>query len=284
MTTTAIEEPRAADQPQPDPYRYGWRYVRRELPNGVVDFEQAPLTLEDVLYPEVGDFIVHSKAHEDLCRYLADVFGARLRGNSGGVVLHDVRVAWDVPELRPNGPDITVILGVREQRNWSTFDVAEEGVRPALVIEVTSPETRQLDLIDKVEIYGQAGVALYLIVDTRRWRGEHRLHVIAHRLTPDGYEVLPPDERGWFWLEPVGLWIGIRDNQVECYDETGTPVGDYTQIDLARADAEARAQTAEARAQTAETQAQAEIQARTQAEARLRELEAELRRLRGEGS
>ena len=130
-----------------DPYRYGWRYVRRELPEGGETFDQVPLTLEDVLYPEVGDFHVHSKAHEDMCTYLADVFSARSSDQPQAVVLHDVRVAWDVPELRPNGPDIAVIFGVREQRNWSTFDVAEEGVRPEVIIEVTSPETRSNDLV-----------------------------------------------------------------------------------------------------------------------------------------
>jgi len=44
-----------------------------------------------------------------------------------------------------------VILGVREQRNWSTFDVARERVRPALLIEVTSPEKRAIELTAKLE-------------------------------------------------------------------------------------------------------------------------------------
>ena len=49
----------------------------------------------------------------------------------------------------------------------------------------------------KVDICEQAGIARYVIVDTRRWRGEDRLRLIAYRLTPDGYELLVPDERGW---------------------------------------------------------------------------------------
>ena len=34
---------------------------------------------------------------------------------------------------------LAVIFGVRERQNWGTFFVAKEGVRPALIIEVTSP-------------------------------------------------------------------------------------------------------------------------------------------------
>lgn len=268
MTTASLSPPIAApaQPPAADPYRYGWRYVRREQPQGGAVYDQVPLTLEDVLYPQVGDFIVHSKAHEDICTYLADVCNAQLRDDPSAVVLHDVRVAWDVPELRPNGPDITVILGVREQQNWSTFDVAQEGVRPALIIEVTSPETRQTDLVDKVDIYEQASVPLYVIIDTRRWQGSDRLHLIAYHLTPTGYELHMPNERGWLWLAPARLWLALEDNRVHCYDAQHNLIGDYVAIEVARREAEARAQ--------------AEASARHAAEQRIHELEAELQRLR----
>ena len=180
-----------------------------------------------------------------------------------------MRVAWDIPDLQPNGPDIAVVLGVREQRNWSTFDVAQEGVRPALIVEVTSPETRALDLVDKLEIYALAGVPLYVIVDTRRWKGAETLHLLGYRLMPTGYEVLAPDERGWLWLDPVGLWLGVGEHAVQCYDAHGNPVESYKDLAAARAAAEARAIDAEARA--------------SDAEARLRALEQELQRLRGGG-
>jgi Uma2 family endonuclease len=275
MTTTTLAKP-SADAAQPDPYLYGWRYVRRELPDGGVAYDQVPLTLEDVLHPQEGDQVTHSKAHQRICKYLTNVFEARLSADPTAVVLDDVRVAWDVPDLKPHGPDIAVIFGVRKQQNWSTFDVAKEGVRPTLIIEVTSPETRGIDRSEKLDEYEQAGVPFYVIIDSSSIKGRKHLRLVGYHRTPNGYDLLASDKRGWLWLEPVGVWIGVRDDQIECYDESGNLIDDYTQLDLARAEAEARAETAEARAK-------AEAAARVEAEVRLHSLEAELRRLRSDG-
>ncbi len=251
-----------------DPYRYGWRYVCRTGANGRAVWEQVPLTLQDVLHPQEGDFVIQSDAHARRCRYLADVFEARLAADPSAVVLSDVLIAWDVPGLKAHGPDIAVILGVQERKDWGTFDVADEGVRPALIVEVTSPETARLDRVTKLRQYARARVPLYVIVDTARRRRQPVLRLLGYQLTPDGYQSLALDEQGRLWLEPVRCWLGIQENEIVCYDEAGQALGDY------RALAAALAQETEARAE-AERRAEA-------AETRLRELEAELRRLQGE--
>jgi len=208
-------------QPPDDPFRYGWRYVRRISAADNLEFAQIPLTLEDVLHPQEGDFIVHSEAHERRNRYLYDVFGARLAGDPGAVILHDVRVAWDIPGLKAHGPDLAVILGIRERKNWSTFDVAIEGVRPALIVEITSPETAALDRSAKLEQYTRARVPLYIIVDTLAYEGVPRLLILGYRQGPQGYQPLAPNERGWLWLDVVRVWLGVADNEIVCYDEAG---------------------------------------------------------------
>jgi hypothetical protein len=53
--------------PELDPYRYGWRYVRVVAPDGTQRFDQVPLTLEDVLFPEEEDFIADSYRRRSLC-------------------------------------------------------------------------------------------------------------------------------------------------------------------------------------------------------------------------
>jgi Uma2 family endonuclease len=116
---------------------------------------------------------VHSEVHERRNLYLYDVFGARLADDPTAVVLHDVRVAWDVPGLKAHGPDLAVIFGIRERenKNWSTFNVAAEGVRPTLIVEVTSPETAALDRSAKLEEYNLARVPLYVIIDALTYGG-----------------------------------------------------------------------------------------------------------------
>jgi hypothetical protein len=197
-----------ADLSEDDPFRYGCRYVKRVQPDGSEEFEQVPLALEDLLHPEEEDYHVNTDGHEGDCSYLKQVARARVAGDPSAWVLRDCRVAWDVPGLRAHGPDIAVIFGLRRRSDWSTFDVAEEGVRPSLIIEVTSPDTRHNDLVKKVEHYARAGVPHYVIADARGAHEERRLTLIAYRLGREGYELRPPDDRGRVWLEPIGVWLG----------------------------------------------------------------------------
>jgi Uma2 family endonuclease len=263
-------------QPPPDdPFLYGWRYVRHTDVEGGDQFDQIPLTLEDVLHPQEGDFIVHSEAHERHNLYLYDVFGAQMANDPSAVILHDVRVAWDIPGLKAHRPDPAVIFGVRERKNWSTFDIATEGVRPTVIVEITSPETAALDRSAKLEEYNLARVPLYLIVDTLTYAGQPRLLVLGYQQGPHGYQPIAADDNGRLWLDPLRLWIGVTNNEIVCYDETGHPLGDYRTLA-----AETATLTA---ALTAETAAHADAERRADdAEERLRALEAELQRLRRE--
>jgi hypothetical protein len=273
MATTQVEVLVPGDGA--DPFRYGWRDVARRGADGSVRWEREPLTLLDVLHPQAGDFVVQSDAHTRRCAYLYDVMRARLAGDPTAVVLHDTLVDWGVPGLRPHAPDIAAFFGVRERQDWGIFDVRAEGARPALVIEVTSPQTATLDRSNKLEAYDVAGVPLYIIVDTVRRAGQPELRLRGHELGPTGYGALAMDDRGWLWLAPVRLWLGLQDGEVACFDAEGELLGDYQALAAALAAAEERAATAEERAL-------AEAEARAALAARLREAEAELRRLRGQ--
>lgn len=268
MTIISAGSPSAPERAAtPDPYRYGWRYVRHELPDGGLMVEHVPLTPEDLLHPQEGDQVTESRPHERRRRYLADVLEARLAGDPTAVVLSDILVAWDVPGLRPHGPDIAVIVGVRERKEWRTFDVAAEGVRPALIVELTSPATADFDRSKKLEQYEQAGVIQYVVVDAVR--GEQLVvpRLFGYRLGAGGYQGQALDDRGRLWLEAARTWLGIADGEIVLYDEDERPLGDYQALAAALATMEERAAAAEARAAALED--------------RLREAEAALRRLRG---
>jgi colicin import membrane protein len=275
--------------PKLDPYRYGWRYVRVRRPDGTIDFDQVPLTFEDLLHPQVGDFIVNDVAHHNDLDYLYGVFKARLKPVAEAVVIADCQVDYNIPGVRPLGPDVAVFFGVKRDPgyNWSTFNVAAEKAQPALVIEVTSPDTRKRDLGIKVDYYHRGGVSLYVIADVKGRGTKRRVKLLGYRSVNGKYQAITPNAQGRIYLDPVGLWLGVTVNgpddieRLACFDpETGEQVGDFTAQVEARAQAEARAHTeAQARAD-AEARAHTEAQARADAEKRIRELEAELKRSR----
>ncbi len=306
---STIDDPRIEANPVPgspaDPFRYGWRYVPRKQPDGRVELEQIPLTLEDLLFPEEGDFAVQFPSHVNDCLYLKMVFETRLAGDEEAVVLSDCRVDWNLPGVRPLGPDVAVFLGVPRDFDRGTLGLAQDSARPVLVVEVTSPDTRKNDFGIKKDFYHRAGVPLYVIVDARPGPKGRRVKLHGFRHTPDDYEAWPLDAEGRLWIEPLNLWLAIEDRRVVCVDgETGETIGGYgdqmqarleaearsAEAEARSAEAEARSAEAEARAEgefqarlEAEARANAEIQSRIELEARFRELEAELRRLRGEG-
>ncbi len=264
-------------------FKYGYREIQVKGSDGDIEYERAPLTLEDVLHPQFGDVHVLSEAHGDDRLYLRDVFKARYQDDHSVVVFNDVGIFWDIPGLKHHSPDVSLIFGVKKRKEWKSFHVKTEKVRPALIIEVTSPDTRVNDVKTKVEQYAQAKVPHYVIVDAQEKAERRRVTLTRYRLADGHYERQGSEEHGRVWLEPVGLWLGVRTDpqtggdRVALFDpSTGQEIGDYAVLHRKRAEAEARADQAEARADQAEARAD-------QADERVRQLEAELRRLRGEG-
>ena len=311
QTIVGFDKFKAPEEPE-DRFQYGWRYVCRTLPSGKTVQERIPLTLYDILHPEMGDSQVHSRDHERFCNYLEYVFSAQLRDNPTATVLQGVRVAWAASGVDPHSPDVSVIFGVKADKNWSTFDEVKEGTKPSLIVEVTSPKTRNVDLENKYKEYAQAGVTYYLIVDTPNPNDLHSRRVLGYELTGTSYVALPSNNQGWIWLPPLHLWLGFQGTNVCCYDNNGYAIGDYTTVTIDRnhaqaeaieaqaeaveaqaeaVEAKAVAVEAKARAENAEVRAEAEVQARQDAEAktaemtvRLQQLEAELQRWRDKSS
>ena len=109
-TVEALSVPPTWPQQPDDPFRYGWREVRRATPDGEETSERVPLTLEDVLHPQVGDFVVHTEAHERRNLYLYDVFIVRVADDPSAVVRVVIRLTHDNAD-RLRLADVRRILG-----------------------------------------------------------------------------------------------------------------------------------------------------------------------------
>lgn len=296
---SVVSTPRRTPPPPGQPYYYGWRDVHRALPDGSTRHERIPLTLEDALHPQEGDFIMEGSLHDLLRTYLADVARARLAADPRAEVLSNCGVYWHHPDFDHHAPDVALVFGVRGKvLNRPSFDVVKEGVRPRWIFELVSPNTRKNDVETKLEQYHQVDVPYYVIFDREDDDADWTL--VGYQWTPAGYLGLNTDARGRLWIDCLNLWVGVDGQKIICYDAvTDEPIGDYTALtqfleqarrraqaeaaradtETARADTEAtRADTEAARADTEATRADTEAARAAAAETRVRELEAELQR------
>ena len=282
-----VDTPASGQTDEAERYRYGWRYVRRKLPDGTEDVELVPLSQEDLLYPREDDFVVQKPPHWRDFEYCHGTLERVHTSQPGVVVLGDCLVDWGVEGVQPLGPDVLVLFDVRQWLQRGTFRIAEEGGRPILALEIASPSTRVHDVGAKLNLYYRAGVQLYVIID-RGPDGEDPVRLLGYRRGPQGWLPLEPDAQGRLNLAPVGVWLGVEENRPWLYDAaTGqrllAPVemaAALAEAEIkARQDAQARAD-AEARVRDAEAKAREETQARSDLEKRLRELEDQLRRQR----
>ena len=144
------------------------------------------------------------------------------------------------------------------------YVISEQGKPPDFVLEVASRSTGRRDTVEKRVIYAERGIPEYWRFDET---GEfHGVRLAGDRLVGGGYEPIPVDElpdgslQGHSAVLNVDLrWSG---GQLHWHDPaTGEHIATFLSERQARIQAEARAQ---------------------QAEARSRDLENQLRQLRGE--
>jgi hypothetical protein len=129
--------------------------------------------------------------------------------------------------------------------------VGRDGPLPTFVLELTSEETRSVDLHDKPLHYAAVGVKEYLIIDLLpKDRGAWQL--IGYRLEDSPfYRQLQPDAGGGLTFETIGLhFVTIGEERIEVYDAaTGERLLTPTEL-KARAETEAAGRVAaEARAE-----------------------------------
>ena len=260
-------EPETAPE-SADPFRYGWRPRFVRLPGGKLTEEQIPLTLEDLLDPQPGDVVVQSDPHFDLLFAVADILRRRYASREDVHVGSDLKMMWGIPKLPRPCPDVVVIPGVHRKHDSkrNVFDVQKEGARPCLVIEVvsaTDAKIRKVDYEDKVAIYERAGVPEYLIMDPATPVTQERLLLTGYRLgTERRYVPIEPDAQGRILSETTGLLFGVAEDgrTIQIFD-AATEERLLSAMEL-EADRARERQEAEAR------------------EARISQLEAELKRLK----
>ncbi|MDA1016981.1 MAG: Uma2 family endonuclease [Planctomycetota bacterium] len=254
---------------------YGRRYIRRVTDDGDVAYDEVPLALDDLLHPEEEDELVAVLGHSQDCGRLSTGLDRLTPPNKTFVVLEDVNVDLGLPGVKPIRPDVGVfeVAAIPDGlSDMGTFHMKRHAAVPVLFIEVTSGSTRPNDLGPKFRMYEQAKVQQFIVVDRVHPSGTGRLAGFEYR--GQGLVELQPDLHGRFWLAAFDLWIGLEDGVAVLYDANGLvpdSEGLAKQLEDERLSSQQHQQQAEDERIRADS-----------AQERLRELEAELARLRSQ--
>src|SRR5439155_24798079 len=124
----------------------------------------------------------------------------------------------DLPDVGHISPDVAVIPNVRERKNWSVFFCKEEGTKPNLMVEVTSPHRRKNDTEKKFEYYFNARIPCYVIVDLANADANGVPPIFGYEWAETGYKPMVPDAQGRLWLPAIRVWLVARPNGVACFD------------------------------------------------------------------
>ena len=176
-------------------------------------------------------------------------------------------------------PDCYVVFGLSEKAEESlslegnnTYLLWEVGKAPDFVLEIGSQSAGDVDTGRKRDLYAQLGMREYWRYDPTggEFNGEP---LVGERLVDGEYMPLEMrhegDVRVWAHSEVLNLDLWWEDGELRFWD----PVSESWLLNH---------EEEKERADAAETRARAEMLARLDAETRVAELEAELRRLRGE--
>ena len=249
--------------------------------NAAVRVEASSRT--EVFYPETDgmplpDGLYQSRHFRNLLAMLELFF--RLREDV--VVGGDVFIYYVEGDPRVTvAPDCFVVMGVSEEsflRN-NTYIMWEVGKSPDFVLEIGSPSTWRQDLGPKRDLYASLGVGEYWMFDPSG--GDHYGFALRGERLVDGeyrrMEMREDVEGGtWGYSPALNLEFHWVEGSLRLYDSVGERwLQTATELGESLASAESERAIAESRAET-------EREARESAEARVAELEAELRRLGGQ--
>ena len=195
----------------------------------------------------------------------------RFGGSDTVIVLSEIPVRWSPPQQEGHRiPDLLIAFNVDfplgiEQRGYS---IRDQGKPPDFVLEIASPTTGREDYTGKRSDYANFGIPEYWRFDPSGGR-YHGAPMGGDRLVGDAYQPVELLELGPDHLhghsDVLNLDLCWENGRLRWWDPaTESYLLTFDETDEARANAEARADR--------------EHQARTTAEARIRELEAELER------
>jgi len=228
------------------------------------EWTEAPLTLLDLLFPTDDDVGVVKVSQSPMHDILTNLITTMLRmylPEPEWLITNDVLIHWGRKGVPPKSPDVAVISGGRRpKRREKSYRIGRDGPRPAFVVEVTSAETLENDLITKKLFYAAIGIQEYLIIDLLA-KESTDWQLSGYRLgTSPFYEEITPDADGGITFTSIGIrFLATGQRRLDLYDATTserllTPDEQRTQAKTQQTRAEAEKARAEAEKARAEAE------------------------------
>lgn len=234
----------------------GWRVVTHQNPDGTIVYTRIPLTSEEFLHPTEDCHLPNSTFHDDVAGQAKDILTRRYANDLTTGVFRDLLIQWDIAGQGDHCPDTFVAFGIgNKEQNRTKFIVANEGVRPAFVLEVVSPHYRKEDRETKVIEYARTRVQEYVIIDRRLQRGQIIDEVLGYRLVEGLYQPIAPDDEGRIRCDTIGLLLSLQDGRLVIEDaDTDERLLSSVELEAAKESAERQAAEMAAAKESAERQ------------------------------
>ncbi len=213
MTTSSVLEKHLV---QDLPYLARHPYVARVGGWRVEDYlREAPENRRwEFAYGEVLMYSPATAEHQRIVGFLYSLLSHYGRPEGFDVLLAPAAVQLAEDLIRE--PDISVF---RPEDTPKVTGVPVK-VLPVLVVEVTRPSTRTVDLVEKAQEYASVGIPEYWVVDLPRKR------FVGHALEAGRYRVSELPRGCWvsavlsgFWLDVAWLWQRPLPDVQKCLQE-----------------------------------------------------------------
>ena len=196
----------------------GWRMELVTDEQGEEKILYFPLTEAEFLHPKEGYHLPSNTFHENTRTEIKEILQRYYAQREDVGVFGDLIIKWDIEGIETQCPDVCVVFGLRDKEKYrGEFVVREEGIKPAVVMEVVSSRYRKADRQTKVQEYATVGVAEYIILDRRRQKGKFIDEVLGYRLVEGTYLPIVADDSGRIFSAILNLWIGMSEGKVTLY-------------------------------------------------------------------